>query len=260
MVLHRQREPLVVDQRRRRGRARVFSAHQSDQRHVRWPSTRRQSVQRQPGLRQVRHRRACLALPDRPSRSVGLRFAGRSDSRRHHRRRETDQSRGPADQAGVCLRVRSDDRVPVWPIEERRVPASDTPGERTSPTQPFPTKPPPFDRQGVSIDDLIDFTPELRKEALDLVKQYKLGPLFTPPTVRQRRPERRQGDGAAARLGRRCGLAGRRVRSRDGHPVRRNRSPVPSWPISSRATPSKPTSTTWPACARIHPDRRGCRC
>ena len=73
---------------------------------------------------------------------------------------------------------------PVWPIEERPVPGSDTPGERTSPTQPFPTKPPPFDRQGVSIDDLIDFTPELRAEAIQLVKQYRIGPVFTPPSVR----------------------------------------------------------------------------
>ena len=72
---------------------------------------------------------------------------------------------------------------PVWPIEERPVPKSDTPGERTSPTQPFPTKPAPFDRQGVTTDDLIDFTPALRAEALQLVKQYRLGPLFTPPTV-----------------------------------------------------------------------------
>ena len=77
---------------------------------------------------------------------------------------------------------------PVWPIEERPVPSSETPGERTSPTQPFPTKPPPFDRQGVSPDDLIDFTPELRKEALALVKQYKIGPLFTPPSVRRDGP------------------------------------------------------------------------
>jgi len=79
------------------------------------------------------------------------------------------------------------DRVtgrPVWPIEERPVPASDTPGERTARTQPFPTKPPPFDRQGVSVDDLIDFTPQLRAEAVELVKQYRIGPLFTPPTVR----------------------------------------------------------------------------
>ena len=77
---------------------------------------------------------------------------------------------------------------PVWPIEERRVPTSDTPGERTSPTQPFPTKPPPFDRQGVSLDDLIDFTPALRAEALELVKQYRIGPLFTPPSIRGEGP------------------------------------------------------------------------
>ncbi len=72
---------------------------------------------------------------------------------------------------------------PVWPIEERPVPASTTPGERAWPTQPFPTKPAPFDRQGATIDDLIDFTPELRAEALEIVKPYVLGPLFTPPSV-----------------------------------------------------------------------------
>lgn len=72
---------------------------------------------------------------------------------------------------------------PVWPIEERPVERGDVPGEWYSPTQPFVTKPPAFDRQGVSIDDLIDFTPELRAEALELVKRYKMGPLFTPPVV-----------------------------------------------------------------------------
>jgi len=72
---------------------------------------------------------------------------------------------------------------PVWPIEERTVPQSDVPGEKTSPTQPFPTKPPPFDRQSVLEDDLIDFTPELRVMARDLVRRYKHGPLFTPPSV-----------------------------------------------------------------------------
>ena len=78
------------------------------------------------------------------------------------------------------------DRVtgePVWPIEERPVEASTVPGEKASPTQPFVTKPPAFDRQGVSIDDLIDFTPELRAEAVELVSRYKIGPLFTPPVV-----------------------------------------------------------------------------
>jgi quinoprotein glucose dehydrogenase len=72
---------------------------------------------------------------------------------------------------------------PVWPIEERPVPRGDVPGEYYSRTQPFPTKPPAYDRQGVSEDDLIDFTPELRKEALAVASWHKLGPLFTPPVV-----------------------------------------------------------------------------
>jgi quinoprotein glucose dehydrogenase len=72
---------------------------------------------------------------------------------------------------------------PVWPIEERPVPQGDVPGEWYSPTQPFPTKPPAYDRQGVSLDDLIDFTPELKAEAVKAVSRYKLGPLFTPPVA-----------------------------------------------------------------------------
>ncbi|MCZ6507428.1 MAG: pyrroloquinoline quinone-dependent dehydrogenase, partial [Acidobacteria bacterium] len=72
---------------------------------------------------------------------------------------------------------------PVWPIEELPVPQSDVPGEKTSPTQPHPTKPAPFDRQGFSEDDLIDFTPELRAQALELVQNYRMGPIFTPPSV-----------------------------------------------------------------------------
>jgi quinoprotein glucose dehydrogenase len=78
------------------------------------------------------------------------------------------------------------DRVtgkPVWPIEERAVEQSDVPFEKTSPTQPFVTKPAAFDRQGVSPDDLIDFTPELHAEALQIASRYKMGPLFTPPVV-----------------------------------------------------------------------------
>ena len=72
---------------------------------------------------------------------------------------------------------------PIWPIEERPVPQSDVPNERTSPTQPFPTKPLPFDRQGVSTDDLIDFTPALRADALEMIKRYRIGPLYTPPSL-----------------------------------------------------------------------------
>ena len=77
------------------------------------------------------------------------------------------------------------DRVtgePVWPIEERPVPQSDVPGEKSSATQPFPTKPAPFDRQGLTHDDLIDFTPTLRKQAISIIEGYNDGPLYTPPT------------------------------------------------------------------------------
>jgi len=73
---------------------------------------------------------------------------------------------------------------PVWPIEERPVEQSTVPGEKTSPTQPFPTKPPAFELQGVQEKDLIDFTPEIKAEALKVASQYKLGPLFTPPIVK----------------------------------------------------------------------------
>ena len=72
---------------------------------------------------------------------------------------------------------------PVWPIEERAVPQSTVPGERSSPTQPHPTKPPPFDRQGLTIDDLIDFTPELRAEAIEILDDFAYGPLFEPITA-----------------------------------------------------------------------------
>lgn len=78
------------------------------------------------------------------------------------------------------------DRVtgkPVWPIEERPVPPSDVPGERASPTQPFPAKPAPYEPLGYSEDNLIDFTPALKKEALEIAARYKRGPMYTPPSV-----------------------------------------------------------------------------
>ena len=88
------------------------------------------------------------------------------------------------------------DRVtgePVWPIEERPVPPSDVAGERLSATQPFPTKPPAFELQGVTIDDLIDFTPELRAEAIELIEQYAWGPIFTAPVLLDPRPGGKKG-------------------------------------------------------------------
>ena len=82
---------------------------------------------------------------------------------------------------------------PVWPIEERPVPQGDVPGEWYSPTQPFPTKPPAYDQQGVTIEDLIDFTPELRAEAIAMLDDYVWGPFFTPPSLIDERPGGTQG-------------------------------------------------------------------
>jgi quinoprotein glucose dehydrogenase len=72
---------------------------------------------------------------------------------------------------------------PVWPFEERAVPQSDVPGEQTAETQPFPTRPPPFDQHGITPDDLIDFTPALRGQALQAVEQFRIGPIYTPPSL-----------------------------------------------------------------------------
>ena len=80
------------------------------------------------------------------------------------------------------------DRVtgePVWPVEERSVPSSSTiPGEQLSPTQPFPTRPLPFDRQGLTLEGLIDFTPSLRQRALEMISHHDFGAMFTPPSQR----------------------------------------------------------------------------
>jgi len=78
------------------------------------------------------------------------------------------------------------DRVtgePLWPIEERPVRASEVPGERASPTQPFPTKPAALDRQGATEVDLIDLTPAIREEAREIAHRYRLGPLYSPPSL-----------------------------------------------------------------------------
>ncbi|MDH4048135.1 MAG: PQQ-binding-like beta-propeller repeat protein [Gammaproteobacteria bacterium] len=73
---------------------------------------------------------------------------------------------------------------PIWPIEEREVPASLVPGEKLSKTQPFPTRPAAYDQQGLTEDDLIDFTPELRARMLEILEEYQTGPLFNPPLHR----------------------------------------------------------------------------
>ena len=113
------------------------------------------------------------------------------------------------------------DRVtgqPVWPIEERPVPQGNVPGEWYSPTQPIPTKPPPFDQQGVSEKDLIDFTPELKAEALKIVSEYKYGPVYTPPVLLGD-PSGPKGHDLHAGHERRSRLGRRLVRQGDWHSV-----------------------------------------
>ncbi len=82
---------------------------------------------------------------------------------------------------------------PIWPIEERAVAPSPVPGEIAAATQPFPTRPAPFDLQGITVDDLIDFTPELRAEAEEIASGFVYGPMFTPPTVLDDGPGGTQG-------------------------------------------------------------------
>ncbi len=113
------------------------------------------------------------------------------------------------------------DRVtgkPVWPIEEQPVEKGNVPGEWYSPTQPFPTKPPAYARNGVTVDDLIDFTPALRDQALTIIAKYKIGPVFTPPV--ESKLGRSAGDADARHRERRNQLAGRLVRSRNAHGLR----------------------------------------
>ncbi len=76
-----------------------------------------------------------------------------------------------------------EDGTPLWPMIEMPVPQSDVPGERTSLTQPIPSRPAPFERQGFTVDDLIDFTPEIKAEAMEIASNYRMGPLYTPPSL-----------------------------------------------------------------------------
>jgi quinoprotein glucose dehydrogenase len=103
-----------------------------------------------------------------------------------------------ATKQGFLYVFNRDTGEPIWPMEERKVPQSDSPGEKTWATQPFPTRPAPFEMQGITEDDLIDLTPEIKQEAIAIAKQYRMGPLFTPPSLwpRPTAPGRLQVPGA----------------------------------------------------------------
>ena len=148
---------------------------------------------------------------------VGLRPAGRAEPDRHHGRAESRSRRSRKSPSRRFVYVF--DRVtgePVWPIEEQPVPASTVPGERASKTQPFPTKPAPFDIQGARDEDLIDLTPEIHQEAIDIAATYDRGGLFTPPSQR--------GTIAVPGVGGGAQLVRRRDRSGNRHALRRHRT------------------------------------
>ena len=155
------------------------------------------------------------------------------------------------------------DRVtgePVWPIEERPVPAGDVPGEWYAPTQPFPTKPPAYDQQGVSVDDLIDFTPALRAEALAMLDDYVWGPFFTPPALIDDWPGGTQGTLVVPGLVGGSDWNGAGVDPGDRHPLRavsaqrhrRGTGPLGASPLGRRLGHESRRGT--------FPARAGCRC
>ena len=155
------------------------------------------------------------------------------------------------------------DRVtgePVWPIEERPVPASDIPGERASPTQPFPTKPAPFEYQGVTIDDLVDFTPEIRRMAEEVVSHFRIGAALHAAVAGGGGGQPGHA-GAAQRFGGRD-LGRRRGRSGDRHAVRSLQQSLLRVPAARGAPPaSRGTCATArrATAARRRACRRACR-
>jgi hypothetical protein len=126
-----------------------------------------------------------MALSVRASSDLEFRQLLRLAPARHQRQRPHHQGGGKPSKVRFLYVLDRTTGVPVWPIEERPVPQSDVPGEKTSPTRPFPTKPPAYSRNMIRVpDDLIDFTPELRAQAHEAIKRYRVGASpFTPPML-----------------------------------------------------------------------------
>ena len=185
-----------------------------------------------------RHRQARLALPVRAPRPVGLRPSGRAEPARHHGRRQAHQGRRADHQAGVRLHVRSRHRPAD--LADRGAPgaavrrAGRARRRRRSRFRPSRRR---SNTRASTIDDLVDFTPEIRAMAVQAVKNFRIGPLFTPPSLVQRA---RRGSRAAERE-RRRELVGRRGRSRAGHPLRAVAEPDRSSRLTRRDPELKST-------------------
>ncbi len=128
----------------------------------------------------------------------------------------------PSKQGFVYVLDRTDGK-PVWPIPEKPVPKGNVPGEWYSPTQPMPTKPPPFEKQGVTLDDLVDWTPQIKARAREIASHYTMGPLYEPPAVVT---DQIFGTLCLPGLQGRRQLAGRILRSGNQHPLHLLQEPV----------------------------------
>ena len=145
----------------------------------------RESLLRQPGLPGRQDRQEDLALPTDSPRDVGLRYSLRAGAARHHGEREENQGRGAGEQVGLSFSSSTAPTAcPCGRLKRSLRRKGNVPGEWYSPTQPFPTKPAAFDRQGVTEADLADYTPEIKAAALKAAAQYQLGPIYTPPILR----------------------------------------------------------------------------
>ena len=207
--VYRQHQRVDDDVGRRGARARLPALRHAHQRLLRRPPAGRQPVRREPmvaldartGNREwhfqaVHHGVWDYDLPAAPA-LVDITVDGRRDP-----------GPGPGEQAGLHLRPRSPHRRSrSGRSKSGRCRSPRCPASGTFPTQPFPSKPPAFERQGLTDDDLIDFTPELRQRAIEVLKPYDRGPLFTPPSE--------AGRDSAARLGGRRQLGRRGLRSRE---------------------------------------------
>ena len=193
MGVHRQHQHVGVAGGRRRAGLCVSAAVDADERLLRWPSAGSQPLCREPGCLDVRtgglvwyfqavhHGVWEYDFPGAPN-LVDITVDGRPI-----------KAVAIASKQAFTYVFDRETGEPVWPIEERPVPKGDVPGEWCAETQPFPTKPPAFDQQGVTIDDLIDFTPELRQEAIAILDDYAWGPIFTPPVLIDDRQAERRG-------------------------------------------------------------------
>ena len=215
LEVHRPHQRVGADHARRGARPRLSARQHAEQRLLRRQSPRRQPVRRIAGVPRRANRRAQVALPDRSSRPVGLRSGLAADLVDDHRRRpkrSTPSCSSPKRDSRSCSIASPASRS--GRSKSGRCPRAtfraSTPRRRSR----FRPSRPPFSPQGVTLDDAFDLTPELKAEAQAEMKKYRLGPLFTPPSLRR--------NVDASRHHRRRQLGRRRVRSGDGHAVRQD--------------------------------------